>query len=317
MKLHFLGTGAGLPSKQRNVTSIVLDLLQERGTCWMFDCGEGTQHQLLHSPLKLSKIDKLFVTHLHGDHIYGIPGVLSSRSFHGNPSPLTIYGPVGLRRYIDACLETSTTHLTYPIEVREVADDGLVFHDDNVTVTARWLSHGVPSLGFRIEETDRAGVFYPQRAKAKGIAPSPLFARLQAGQSVETPDGRVVYPNEVMGPPRPGRIVAILGDTRPCPEALEVARNADVLVHEATFGQAEANLARDYNHSTTIEAAEVAKMSRVHKLILTHVSARYGQEDVSNLEAEAKTVFSAAQFAYDLLTVTVLFSDEAVAETID
>jgi ribonuclease Z len=313
VELHFLGTGAGLPSKQRNVTSIVLDLLPERGSCWMFDCGEGTQHQLLHSPLKLSKVDKLFVTHLHGDHIFGIPGILSSRSFQGNPGPLTLYGPVGLRRFVDACLDVSTTHLTYAIEVCEIADDShLVFEDDDVIVTARWLAHGIPSLGYRVEERDRPGVFFPERAKAAGVAPGPLYAKLQAGHSVTTADGRTVHPQQVMGPPRAGRKLAILGDTRPCPQVLELAQDVDVLVHEATFGQTEANLAHSYHHSTTVEAAEAAKASHAHKLILTHISARYGPDDVHKLEAEANDVFPAAQFAYDFLTVPVPFPDAAL-----
>ncbi|KPV43324.1 ribonuclease Z [Alicyclobacillus ferrooxydans] len=306
MELHFLGTGAGLPSKIRNVTSLVLDLLPERGTYWMFDCGEGTQHQVLHSRVKLSKLDKMFVTHLHGDHIFGIPGVLSSRSFHGGTQALTIYGPPGVKDYVMASLNLSQTHLTYPIEIQEISEaGGVIFQDDEVTVSAQWLLHGIPSLGYRIVEADRPGEFYPQKAMELGLPPGPLYAALQAGQTVESATGRQITPEDVLGPPRPGRTVTILGDTRPCDAIFDLARDADVLVHEATFSSAQSTLAHAYHHSTTVEAAKAAKRSNVGQLILTHVSARYRPEDVDGLTAEAMQIFPDVHVASDFLTVPI------------
>ena len=307
MELHFLGTGAGLPSKIRNVTSLVLDLLPERGTYWMFDCGEGTQQQVLHSRVKLSKLDKMFVTHLHGDHIFGIPGVLSSRSFHGGTKALTIYGPPGVKDYVMASLSLSHTHLTYPIEFQEISEaGGVIFQDDEVTVSAQWLLHGIPSLGYRIVEADRPGEFYPQKAMELGLRPGPLYAALQAGQTVESPTGRQITPGDVLGPPRPGRTVTILGDTRPCDAIFDLARDADVLVHEATFSSAQSTLASAYHHSTTAEAAKAAQRSNVGQLILTHISARYRPEDVDGLTAEAMQIFPNVQVASDFLTVPIM-----------
>lgn len=305
MELYFLGTGAGVPSKQRNVTSIALNLLQERRTWWLFDCGEGTQHQILHAPVKLNRVDHIFITHLHGDHIYGLPGVLASRSFHGGTSTLTVHGPTGIQKYLQVSLETSGTHLTYPLEIHEIEDSGPVFSDDQFIVFADWLDHGVPSLGYRVEEREQVGALLPARIAAYGVAPGPAYRELKSGNPIVAPDGRVIHTSDVTAPPIPGRVVTILGDTRPCAAAIKLAKDADILVHEATFAQDRATLAHNYNHSTTADAATIAATAGVHTLVLTHLSSRYTNGDLGQLQAEAKAIFSSAEIASDHVAITI------------
>lgn len=304
MELYFLGTGAGLPSKQRNVTATALQLLQERGTTWLFDCGEGTQHKVLHSPVRLSKIEKIWITHLHGDHLFGLPGILGSRSFHGGTTPLEIYGPPGLQTFLDAALTVSETHLTYDIDVKEL-DEGIVFEDAQFRVESGRLSHGITSFGFRVIEKDSPGELCVHRLQAEGISPGPLYGQLKQGQRVTLADGRVLFGEDYLAAPKRGRVVAIMGDTRKCARAIALASGADVLVHEATFSSARGDLAHSYNHSTSAEAAEVAMSAGVKTLILTHISARYQIEGTGQLLQEAKGIFPATMMAQDNLRYEV------------
>ncbi|MCL6452252.1 MAG: ribonuclease Z [Alicyclobacillus sp.] len=305
MELYFLGTGAGLPSKQRNVTSVAVNLLQERGSWWLFDCGEGTQHQILHAPVKLHRVDHIFITHLHGDHVFGLPGVLSSRSFQSGTGPLTVHGPVGIRALIETALGVSGTHLTYPLKIDELSGPGRVFADDEWTVDADLLDHGVPCFGYRIAERPRLGPLLPERARAHGLTPGPAYRLLKAGQAVMGPDGSWIRPEEVTGPPIPGRVVALLGDTRPCPGVRRLARGATVLVHEATFAAEREDLARRYHHATAVQAAEAAREAGVQQLVLTHISARYGEADTAELRHQAARVFPNVLVAADHTVVPV------------
>ena len=163
VKVFFLGTGAGVPAKARNVTSIALKLLDERRAIWLFDCGEATQHQILHTTIKPRRIEKVFITHLHGDHIYGLPGLLSSRSHQGGKEKLTVYGPKGLKEYIDISLSVSQTYLQYPLEIIEI-DEGVICSDDQFIVSAKKLDHGIPSYGYRIVEKDLPGTLMADKA---------------------------------------------------------------------------------------------------------------------------------------------------------
>ena len=162
----FLGTGAGVPAKTRNVTSIVLQLLEERGTVWLFDCGEATQHQILRTAVKPRKIEKIFITHLHGDHIFGLPGLLGSRSFQGGTEKLTIYGPKGIADFVNTSLKVSTTHLQYTLEIIEI-EEGIIYEDEQFTVQALPLDHGIYCVGYRIEEKDRPGYITSGKAKKR------------------------------------------------------------------------------------------------------------------------------------------------------
>lgn len=303
MELYFLGTGAGSPTKKRNVTSVALRLLGERGALWMFDCGEGTQHQVLKSPLKLSKLEKLFITHLHGDHLYGLPGLLTSRAYQGGESPLTVFGPTGVKAYIELSLQVSQAHLTYELHVQEIDADEqgtVIYEDEQCTVEMARVEHRIDSYGYRIVERDQPGKLDAGKLEQLGVAPGPLYGKLKRGEAITLADGTTVRPEDVVGPKEPGRIVVVLGDTRPCPSAVRLARNADVLVHEATFAAGLGELAHTYYHSTTEQAARTAKEAQARALIMTHISSRYADEDVEQLQNEAKAIFENAYVAHDL-----------------
>lgn len=306
MEIEFLGTGAGVPAKHRNVTSIALKLLDERNKIWLFDCGEGTQMQILRTTIKPRKIEKIFITHLHGDHIFGLPGLLSSRSFQGGSESLDIYGPKGVEEFVKTSLRISRSRLGYKINFYEVSD-GLIFEDHQFTVMAKKLDHGIDSFGYRVVEKDHAGELQVDKLLEMAISPGPIFGKLKRGERVTLSDGRVLDGNDFLGEARKGRIVTILGDTRYCPQSIELAENADVLVHESTFNKKESNMAKDYFHSTTHQAAEVAKKAKVQKLVLTHISARYLAKEASELEQEAKGIFPNSQLVKDFDQLIVSF----------
>ncbi len=254
MKVTFLGTGAGLPSKNRNVTSIVLDILQESNTMWMFDCGEATQHQILHTSIKPRKIEKIFITHLHGDHIFGLPGFLSSRSFQGGNALLTIYGPVGLKSFVETALTVSESKLSYPIEIIEI-DEGIIYEDEQFTVSAKRLDHAIESFGFRIDEKDSVGSLLVDKLKADGIFPGPIYQLFKTEDYVELENGTAVRSADYISDPKKGRSIAIFGDTRALNELIPFLSNLDLLIHEATFSSNQGQLAYDYFHSTTEQTA--------------------------------------------------------------
>lgn len=298
MQLHFLGTGAGMPSKERNTSALMMKLLDERGTMWLFDCGEATQHQILHTTLKPRKIEKIFITHLHGDHIYGLPGLLGSRSFQGGDELLTIYGPKGLQDWVEMTLAVSKTHLTYPIAFVEV-NEGVIFEDDQFIVMAQPLQHVVPCFGYRVVQKELPGELLVEEAIRKGVPKGPMLGHLKRGEDVELANGTIVRSVDVMGPKQPGFTVTILGDTRFCNEAIELATGADIVVHEATFDHATTNLATKYGHATNVEAARVAKLSGAKYLILNHISARFLVHDLKMLEEEARSLFNQVSIAND------------------
>ncbi|MBP1999789.1 ribonuclease Z [Paenibacillus shirakamiensis] len=290
MELYFLGTNAGIPSLQRNVTSVALRMLEERRATWLFDCGEATQHQILRSPLKLSKLEKIFITHLHGDHLFGLPGLLSSRASQGGESPLTLYGPKGLKQYIEVSLGLSESRINYELIIKE-HQGGLLFEDDKFRVESALLEHRIDSYGYRITELDKPGKLDDEELTRRGVRPGPAYGKLKNGESIETPTG-MIHPHEVLGAPKKGRVITILGDTRPCRAAIELGKEADILVHEATFMHELASTAYDYHHSTAVQAAEIAAEAHAHKLVLTHFSSRYKDEvQLEPLILEARAIF--------------------------
>ena len=306
MELTFLGTGSAIPTRQRNVAAIAMRL-PGRGELWLFDCGEGTQHRLLGTSLRPPQIRRVFVSHLHGDHVYGLPGLLTSLGMLGVDRPVHLHGPAGLAQLVETTLSVSQSHCTFPMQVLELAP-GLVMRDGDLTVTCRELAHGVPSFGFRVEEEPRPGRLDAKRAAELGVPEGPLLGILKAGGTVGLPGGRRIDGAALCGPPVPGRVVTICGDTAPCEAAVELARGADLLVHEATFGEARRVMAAARGHSTAAQAAEIARRAGARRLLLTHFSARYqegGAETVDDLLAEARAVFPATDAAHDLLTVLV------------
>ncbi|WP_158782723.1 ribonuclease Z [Pantoea sp. BAV 3049] len=298
MELLFLGTGGGTPSRLRNVTSIALNLQGARSCCWLFDCGEGTQHQMLRSPVKIARLEKIFITHLHGDHVFGLPGLLTSRSMNGIKDPITLYGPKGIKTFVETALSLSGSWLTFPLEIVEITA-GEVFDDEHFRVTAYPLTHPVECYGYRIEEQDKPGTLDAESLLADGIKPGHLFQQLKLGKTVTMEDGQVVDGRHYLGPSVPGLTLAIFGDTSPTPAALELAAGADVMVHEATLEVALEEKANGRGHSSTVQAATVAKQAGAKKLIVTHLSSRYLREDTERLVAECRAIFPETEMAHD------------------
>ncbi|WP_432224118.1 ribonuclease BN [Enterobacter wuhouensis] len=305
MELIFLGTSAGVPTRSRNVTAILLDLQHPtRGGLWLFDCGEGTQHQLLRTAYHPGKLDKIFITHLHGDHLFGLPGLLCSRSMAGIAHPLTIYGPKGIAEFVETTLRLSGSWTDYPLEVIEIAE-GQVFDDGVYTVTAWPLNHPIECYGYRIEEHDKPGALNAAALMADGVKPGPMFQRLKLGETVTLEDGRAVNGQDYLSAPQPGKKLAIFGDTAPCAAALSLAQGVDVMVHEATLEAAMEEKANGRGHSSTRQAARLAREAGVGKLIVTHVSSRYDAQGCERLLAECREVFSECVLAEDFTQVSV------------
>lgn len=303
MYLTFLGTCAGAPSIQRNVTSIALSF-SPKGETWLFDCGEATQHQFMRTDLKPGRLEKIFITHLHGDHIFGLPGILTSRSMSSIATPLTIYGPKGLKTFIDTALTVSGSWVDFPLEIVEV-EPGIVVENDEYRVIAQPLNHVIPCFGYRIEQRDRPGRLDPQRLKDDDIPAGAWLQQLKKGKNICLPDGREIIAERYLGPSKKGKVVTILGDTAPCNNAVVLAKQADILVHEATLEAAMAEKANGRGHSTTAQAASIAHQAQVGKLIATHFSSRYRQQDMPRLLAECRAEFANTDLAYDFMVVNL------------
>ncbi len=304
MRVTFLGTSSGVPTRNRNVSSIAVRLPQ-RAEVWLLDCGEGTQHQLLRSDVRTSQITKIFITHMHGDHIFGLMGLLATCSMAGNVERIDIYGPAGLEDYLNACRRYSETRLSFPIKVRTVAP-GLLWEDEEFAIACGALKHRVPAFGYRIMEKEKPGRFDVEKATALGIPAGPLFGDLKQGKEIVLPDGRRFHGKDFCGAPRPGRSIVYCTDTVYCDSAVELAKDADVLIHEATFAHQDAELAFQRLHSTSTMAAQVALGAGVRHLVMTHFSPRYAPGNplqLSDLLAEASAIFPKTWLARDFLTL--------------
>ena len=300
IEIVFLGTGASIPSKNRSLPCIVA---RRKDELIMFDCGEGTQYKFLLSHFGVNKKMIILVTHLHGDHIFGLPGLMTTMSFLGRTKPLIIIGPGGIKRFIECILNSIPHKMRYDIVVYE-REPGVVFESDEYIIEAYPTRHSVVNYMYVLREKMKPGKFYPEKAIQLGVPKGPLWKELQRGRSVTLKDGRIIRPEDVLGPPRRGLKIVYTGDTGPCEEIIKVSREADVLIHEATYSHDLLEKAIEEGHSTTIIAAENAKNANVKLLILTHISARYdGLEE--KLLNEAKSVFQNTILAYDGLRVTV------------
>ncbi|WP_238192142.1 ribonuclease Z [Paenibacillus sp. L3-i20] len=306
MKLWFLGTGAGRPNKHRNVTAMALQLPEPLNGWWLFDAGEATQHQIMKTPLKLNKLELIFITHLHGDHLYGLPGLLSSRSFDGGVTPVTIYGPHGIKMYIETIFDLTGTTLDYELIYKEIDESAAtIYESDKLVVEARSLEHRIPCFGYRVTEQDSPGKLRVDKLRELGIEAGPLYGKLKGGEPVTLQCGAIIQPEDVTDGVLQGRVVTILGDTTPCESAILLAQSADVLVHEATFSAGNEEKAHEYGHSTTVEAADAASKAGAHMLVMTHFSGRYSNEQLELLEEEAKKVFPNTIAALDLGMIEV------------
>lgn len=302
MKIIPLGTSSGKPTLRRNVSGLAV---VGEGEWWLFDCGEGTQMQIARAGLSPQKLVGIFISHLHGDHFNGLPGLLSSMALDNREKELTLVGPVGIRDYLDLLASLKICYVNYPLNLIEFNEksfadkpQALVYESPRLTVVTRSLDHRVFALGFRLEEKIRPGRFNLERARELGIPAGPLYSQLQSGKAVTLADGRVIPPSEVLGEPRPGKIVSYCLDTRPCVNAVKLAENADWLVHEATFTEDHIEESHHFGHSTAVQAAEVAAEARARRLLITHFSSRY--TDVRQLIDEARAIFPDTYAAEDL-----------------
>jgi len=311
VQVTFLGTSSGVPTRARNVSAVALRLPQ-RSELWLFDCGEGTQHQFLRSDLRLSQLRRVFVTHMHGDHVFGLPGLLASLGLAGSSNGVDLYGPDPLEAYLQGVLRTSSTRIGYPLavhRVREAAENGTVLlEDDDIIVRTTPLTHRVPAYAYRIEQKPRPGRFDVDQARALAIPPGPIYAALKRGETVSLDDGRRIDGRQLCGPTRPGVSVVYCTDTVFCEAAVALARGADLLIHEATFSHGEAEMAFQRQHSTSTMAAQTAAEAGVQQLVLTHLSPRYAPGNVTSADdllAEAQAIFPNTILAKDFLSLDV------------
>jgi len=311
VNITFLGTSSGVPTLTRNVSSLALKLTQS-SEVWLFDCGEGTQHQIMKSNIKSSQIKKIFITHMHGDHIYGLPGLLATLGLSGKSKGIEIYGPTQLGVFLNSAFKSSFCKLSYPLRFIEVenfaSNNKILFENNQIKVNCACLKHKIPSYGYRVSEKDRPGIFDIKKAESMNIEPGPIYSELQQGKKVILADGRSFDGKEFCGPRRKGKSFAYCTDTIFSESAVSLSKNVDLLVHESTFSQEDESMAFEKLHSTTIMAAKTALLSNAKKLIITHFSPRYTSKNSiapSDLLKEAQKVFSNTHLAKDFLIAEI------------
>ncbi len=301
MDIFTLGTGGMMPMPERFLSSFVVRRDNDPGLL-MFDCGEGTQIQLKRLGLGWGGLDRIFISHTHADHVTGLPGLMMLISQNDRTAPLDIYGPPRIRDYVDSIAVLEPV-ITCDVRVHEIDAGGVVLEGDEYDVECRWLEHTRPCVGYRLEEHPRPGRFDPAKAEELGVPNGPIRARLVQGESVELPNGQTVESDAVVGPPRPGLAVAYITDTRPCAAAVELARDADLLICEAMYADEHADEAKAKMHMTAREAAELAAEAGAKRLALTHISPRYLGGSWRTLRDEAQSVFPDARLLEDLQTI--------------
>jgi ribonuclease Z len=306
LTLRFLGTSASRPTVERNVSSLAV--IRE-GETLMFDCGEGTQRQMMRYGISFALCD-IFFTHMHADHMLGLTGLLRTLALQGRTDPMNLYGPVGCEKILWRAITLGSDKQHFEIRIIELTPEAPL-KKSGYSVVPFPVEHGDRSaIGYHIVEETRLGRFNPDKAREMGVPEGPLWGKIHKGESVTLPDGRRIEPAELVGPTRPGRRIVLTGDSRPSEGTITVAAGADVLIHEATFAEEEAQRAIETGHSTAREAADVAARAGVRKLVLTHVSSRYSR-DTSELEREARAVFPATVIARDGMEIDVPFEPAA------
>jgi ribonuclease Z len=298
IRVVFLGTSGSVPTLKRSLPSVVIQCPRE---VWMFDCGENTQRQMMQSKVSFHKKLKVFLTHLHGDHVLGLPGVLQTMALMDRKEPLSVYGPPGIMDFLVCTKETLNFGLTFPVEINEISAQGTIVDEGEYSLLAIKSNHAVESFCFALVEKPHPGKFYPQHAKKLGVPVGELWSRLQGGEEIKLADGGVVKPSDVMGPARPGRKIIYTGDTRPFDAFKNFALGADIIVHDCTFDDSLAEKAAVDGHSTPSQAALQARSAKAKQLVLTHISARY--PDASLLLQQAKKVFPNTIIAEDFMEI--------------
>src|SRR5437879_2045999 len=274
LSIRLLGTSASRPTVERNVSSLAV---HREGETLMFDCGEGTQRQMMRYGISFA-LEDIFFTHMHADHLLGVIGLMRTMALQGRAEKLRLWGPKGAARVLKRAEALGFERTTFPVEILEI-DAGQRIERNGYAIVGFPVDHrGSPSLGYAIVEEERKGRFNPDLARELGVPEGPMWGEIHRGVPITLPDGRVIEPRILVGDKRPGRTLVITGDTRPCAATIEASRNADLLIHEATFGDEEAERAIETGHSTAREAAQVAREAGVRRLVLTHFSARYSRD---------------------------------------
>lgn len=297
MEITFLGTSSAVHSYSRSHPSIALKAF---GEIMLFDCGEGTQRQLIYAKISPMKISKIFITHYHGDHILGIPGLLQSMNFRGRETKLTIYGPHGLDNLREAISNLGFPNFDFPLEWIEI-DSGTIIKNEEYVIKSQRVKHNTLTLAYSVEELKKPR-FLREKAIELGVPVGPDFGKLHNGISVEV-DGKIIKPEQVLGPPRKGHKITYSGDTIPCEEMIDFAHDSSILIHESTYNIKDKDKAELHAHSTSADAAKIALQSNSKELILTHFSTRY--TDVSDILKEAQEIFKNTKMAKDLMKVVL------------
>jgi ribonuclease Z len=304
LRVIFLGTAGSVPTPKRSLPAIVI---QRKGEQIMFDCGEGVQRQMMKAKAGFHRKMKVFISHMHGDHVLGLPGLLQTMALLDREKKLDVYGPPGIKRFLEDVRETVQFVLTFPLEIHEIYEAGVICEEQEYTVQAVWANHIIPNLAYALVEKPRPGKFYPEKAKALGIPEGPLWSKLQHGRKVKLLNSRFVKPKDVTGVPRTGRKVVYTGDTRPFKGFAKFATNADLLIHDATLDEELTERAKEDGHSTPSQAARNAKKAKAKQLILTHISARY--ENTNTLLKQAQKIFRNTQVAEDFMQIEMPLLD--------
>jgi ribonuclease Z len=298
LQVIFLGTAASIPTTRRALPAVAI---KRKNELILFDCGEGAQRQMIRTKAGFHKKTKVFITHMHGDHVLGLPGLLQTMALLDRKEELKIYGPVGIEAFMNAIEETVQFARTFPISIKEITDGGTVCEEKEYTIQAAKANHVVDAVAYALVEKPRLGRFNQEKARKLGVPEGPLWSRLQHGENVKLPNNKIIKPEAVLGKPRPGRKIVYTGDTRPTKALIKLSRKADLLIHEATLSDELKERADQDGHSTPREAAEIARKAEVKRLILTHVSARYKTPDT--LLKQAKKIFRNVDVAEDFMRI--------------
>jgi len=287
-----------MPTKSRNLPSVVV---RRENEVLMFDCGEGTQKQMVLSRIGFNKKMKIFITHMHGDHVLGLPGMLQSMSLLGRSKELDVYGPQGLRDFVESVNRTVQFQLVFPLRIHEVGP-GTVLNEPYYEIKAARANHVIPCLSYGLVEKPKPGRFNPRKAHTLGVPKGPLWKKLQLGQDVKI-GGRIVKSSDVVGSPRPGAKLVYAVDTRPCSAVRRLTANADLLIHDGSFDDSMRDKAKEYGHSTASEAANLARQARAKQLALMHISAMYNNPSV--LLRQARKIHRKTVIALDLMAIDI------------
>ena len=304
MRLVFLGTSGSVPTPRRNLPAIAIRRKEE---LIFLDCGEGTQRQMMGASLGFPKTIRIFLSHLHPDHVWGIPGLIHTLTMQDYKGKIQLYGPPGVENYLRSTMQAVNFHPTFPVEVQTIESEGNILTEEDYRIQSTPADHNIPALAYSLTEKERPGRFDREKAERLGIPEGPLRSKLQRGETITLPNGRKVSPEEIIGKPRKGRKITYSGDTRPSQKIAELAKGSDLLIHEATFDDSMTDRAAEDGHSTPSQAAAIAKKARVERLALTHISARY--EDPTPLLEQAKRIFNNTFIAEDLMQIELKYRE--------